>query len=276
MEIVSRCMPKNILIVGMARSGTSLTASIFANNGYFLAKDVEKELKKGNEFNPTGFFEAETVIEKNREIYKAIGYQADNTWMFEPIEPKHVDTLKNLKPLSGHEELVAFYNSRSPWVWKDPRLCYTLHYWWQLMDENTAVLLVKRKPEAIYNSFLRTGWISATKEHKRQTYDRIDQHILQAEKTLKALNIPYVEIDYSEYRDAPQALCKKLNEGFGLNLKVTDLNYDDAYNHSSFVGKLSTRLDLMLNKLPKHWIHTLKKVVPTGLINLFFPERKRS
>lgn len=144
------------------------------------------------------------------------------------------------------------------------------------MDENTAVLLVKRKPEAIYNSFLRTGWVSATKEHKRQTFERINQHILQAEKTLKALNIPYVEIDYSEYRDAPQALCKKLNEGFGLNLRVTDLNYEDAYNHSSFVGKLSTRLDLLLNKLPKGWLHTLKRLAPSGLINLLFPERRRS
>lgn len=268
-------MPKNVLVVGMARSGTSLTASIFAKNGYFLAKDESKELKEGNAFNPTGFFEAETVIDMNRDVFKAVGYQADNSWMFEPIESRHIEAIGRLSPLAGHEELVAFYNSKSPWVWKDPRLCYTLEYWWPMMDSNTAVLLVRRKPDAIYNSFLRTGWITTSSEDKRATFERIEQHIAQAVSVIERLNIPYVEIDYDDFKSSPQAVCDKLNAGFDLNITPDGLNYEDAYNHSTFMGRLSTRIDVVLNRLPKSWIHTLKRLAPSAFLRVLFPERGR-
>ena len=47
-------MPKNVIIVGMARSGTSLTASMFAKQGYFVADDPDSELEGPNKFNQIG------------------------------------------------------------------------------------------------------------------------------------------------------------------------------------------------------------------------------
>lgn len=259
----------------MARSGTSLTASIFAKKGYFVAED-EKELKEGNEFNPTGFFEAETVINKNREIYKAIGYEHDNTWMFDPITAEQVASLNRLGALPGHQETVEFYNQNGPWLWKDPRLCYTLRYWWPLMDENTAVLLVRRDPAAIYNSFLRTKWSKATKQDREYTYGLIAQHMQAAEDTIRDLNIPFAEINYEDFQSAPHKICGVIQANFGVDLSLQDLNYKSEYNHNSLRGKLSTRLDLLLNKMPKSWIGTIKKLTPRSLLRAFFPERERS
>ena len=56
-------MPKNVIIVGMARSGTSLTASIFAKKGYFVADDPDKQLQAGNRHNPGGFWELDDLVE---------------------------------------------------------------------------------------------------------------------------------------------------------------------------------------------------------------------
>lgn len=265
---------KNILVIGMARSGTSLTASIFAKKGYFVAED-EKDLKEGNEFNPTGFFEAETVINKNREIYKAIGYEHDNTWMFDPITEEQVTRLKGLQTLPGHKELVDFYNQNGPWLWKDPRLCYTLRYWWPLMDQNTAVLLVRRDPAAIFNSFLRTKWRKPTRQDREETYQRIAQHMQAAEETIKELAIPCAEINYEDFQVEPEKICRIIEQTFGVTLDLQELNYNSEYNHNSLRGKLSTHLDLLLNKMPKSWIRTIKKFTPGSLLRIFFPERER-
>jgi hypothetical protein len=37
-------IPKNVLVLGMARSGTSMTASIFARHGHFVTEDTERNL----------------------------------------------------------------------------------------------------------------------------------------------------------------------------------------------------------------------------------------
>lgn len=266
-------MPKNILVVGMARSGTSLSASVFAKNGYFVAEDEERELKPGNVYNPIGFFEAESLIARNRQIFNYVGYQFDNTWMYAPIQDKHVALINQLSPSAEHISFVQKYNGRSPWVWKDPRLCYTLRYWWPLMDSNTAVLLVTRKKEAIYNSFLRTKWIGASKAERDATYACIEAHITNAKQALLDLNIPHVEVDYDDYRVAPRQVCNKLNAAFGLTLTESQLNYHPEYNHSSLMGRLSTRLDMLLNRLPTRWINTLKRATPRGVRRAFFPER---
>ena len=40
---------KNTIVIGMPRSGTSMTAAIFARQGYFLAEDTDEELRPGDE-----------------------------------------------------------------------------------------------------------------------------------------------------------------------------------------------------------------------------------
>lgn len=175
-------MPKNVLIVGMPRSGTSMTASIFASNGYFVAEDSKNELRPGDEYNPSGYWEAEDLIKCNAEIFNAAGFHHDNTWLYNSIDDEQAASILTLEPLPEHEHLVDKFNKQGPWLWKDPRLCYTLGYWWPLLNhETTSVLLLKREPKEIYNSFIRLKWRSTSQQDKKDVILRIQKHMDAAE-----------------------------------------------------------------------------------------------
>ena len=63
-------MPKNIIIVGAPRSGTSMTARIFTRQGYFVTEDETNDLQEANEFNPYGFWESAGLRDCNAEVYR--------------------------------------------------------------------------------------------------------------------------------------------------------------------------------------------------------------
>ena len=83
---------KNVIVLGMARSGTSLAASILARKGYFVAASRSDELQKPNKYNPSGFWEARSLIENNIEVLTAVGFKPDNTWFHEAITPEQACT----------------------------------------------------------------------------------------------------------------------------------------------------------------------------------------
>lgn len=267
--------PKNILIVGMPRSGTSLTASIFSDQGYFLAEDSGKELRSGDEFNPAGYFEAAPLIEANAKIFEMAGFPHDNTWLFDRIDQQAADRINSLEPLVEHRELVEKYQQNRPWAWKDPRLCYTLGYWWKLVEKNsTVVLLLIRTKEDIYNSFLRMKWRIPGKEAKKDTYLRVDQHIVAARKALELFNIPYFEVNYTDYNTDPIAVCQKINEATALNLKPEHLNFSRELDHGNLKGRIGSYIDVVATHMPAPLRKCIKWLTPKTFVRYFFPHRE--
>ena len=265
---------KNVLVVGMPRSGTSLTASIFTNKGYFVAENKDEELRDSDEYNPSGYWEAEPLIRSNAEILNAAGFKHDNTWLFDAITAEQADAIANLTPTDKHKALVEKFNNNSPWIWKDPRLCYTLSYWWPLLDpQTTRVLFLKRDPNEIYQSFIRLEWRKTGAEAKQDVMQRITDHLAAAERALKQQNIPYIEINYSDYKNQPEKTVKGLNTMFGLDLSVDDLGYKHKYNNQSLQGKLFRWLKSLGNLLPNGLRQFIKKLIPQFIWKLIIPHR---
>ncbi len=98
-------MPKNVIIVGMARSGTSLTASIFANHGYFVAGDPDSELQDANINNPGGYWELNRLKDANAEIFQAVGFAHHNTWTSDEISPDQAEGIYALQQLNEHKDI---------------------------------------------------------------------------------------------------------------------------------------------------------------------------
>ena len=198
-------MPKNVVVVGMPRSGTSLTASIFARQGYFLAPDEESELRDGDGDNPDGYFEADSLVEANARVLSRAGFDRHNTWLYEPIDDARTAAIRDLEPLPEDRELLSQYEANTPWLWKDPRLCYTLAYWWPLFNHDTTrVLLACRDAGQIWNSFLRLGWRQDTETERADVFERVERHIGAARATIDAFDIPHIEVDYAEYASQPR------------------------------------------------------------------------
>ena len=267
-------MPKNVLIVGVARSGTSMTSSIFTKKGYFVTEDESTDLRPADAFNPGGYWESEMLIQENAKLFSTIGFPHDNTWMYDPIAADQADAIASIPATDRHREFVTLYDKNSPWVWKDPRLCYTLGFWWPLLNpDTTGVILLKRHPEAIYRSFVRVKWRDPTENHKKETYERIRQHIEHAEKVIKQLNIPHVVVQYEDFKNNPATVIADLNRLLDLDLRLQDLTYNDDYNHHSTLGRLGTLIDVVVSRLPNQWIKRLKRLTPVFLLKLLYPER---
>lgn len=267
-------MTKNVIVVGMPRSGTSMTTAIFARKGYFIAEDEARQLRKGDEYNPAGYFEAEPLIKSNTAVFNAAGFPYDNTWLYEPITKQQSDAIFDVQPVPEHAQLVIKYNKHSPWIWKDPRLCYTLAYWWPLMDpKNTLVLFLKRDPKQILQSFLRLKWRGNTEEEKQDVYKRINEHLSFARATIEKFNIPHIVIDYSDYAKTPEKTAERMSAFFGLSISPGDLGYSDRLNNSGLRGRLSNRVDKLADRVPDKLRKFIKRLIPASLLRLLFPGR---
>ena len=265
-------MKKNVIILGMARSGTSLTASIFAKTGYYV--DDENKVVEKDHLNPTGYWESRSLLKYNELILRASGFEYDNTWIYKSIANEQVDFITRYTLDKNFVSFVDRYKSKSPWVWKDPRLCYTLGCWWPLLDvDSTVVIFVKRNKEAIYSSFLRVGWRKYSTTVKAETFNRISAHINNAEKIIQHYKIPVVDIDYEDYKKNPLLVIEKINQACGTDLSVQDLDYNDKFNHYTFLGRLGFYIDSVVNTFPVQWIKRIKCLVPKFILEKLYPER---
>lgn len=269
-------MPKNALVVGPPRSGTSLTARIFSAQNYFCG-DVESDRhRSGDDFNPFGYFEADDVIERNVALFQRAGFEHHNTWLFEPISAESAARIAELDVQEEDRRLLEAYNRRAPWMWKDPRLCYTLGYWWKLMKpEETGVVLIRRDPEDVFRSFRRMGW-SDSDADREQVTRRIIEHQQAARRTVEALKIPHINLDYAEFKGAPEEVARRFSEFFELELTAEDLNFRPELDHSTAGGRLTGHLRNLLKRLPRRPVRAVERMIPARVVALLFPERKYS
>ncbi len=270
-------MPKNVIVVGTPRSGTSLAASIFAGQGYFVADDAAAELRRPDHYNPGGYWEAEPLIEANVSLFRRVGYEHHNTWVRDAIEAQQAAALSGLEIDGAHRELVGHYETNGPWVWKDPRLCYTLGYWWSMVDqENTAVMLVKRNYDETFTSFARIGWREDTQADREEVHARMAAHITAAEDAIERLSIPHVTINYADYQQAPEAVASKLSEMFGVKLNAGDLGFSKGLSSSTTAGRLRMFSEKAVRIIPLPVRNAIRRMIPKKLLQKAFPGRARS
>lgn len=268
-------LPKNVIVVGMPRSGTSLLAGIFARRGWFVADDPDAELRTGDQHNPGGYWEAQALTRLNAEVFAAAGYPEDTSWLGEPMPDEAAERIPRLAPLEGHRELVARYRAHQPWLWKDPRLCYTLGYWWPLLEsKETCVLLTRRDPESIWQSFVRLHWREPTPEAKQDVLMRIDRHLRAAADAIARFSIPHLEVLYEEFSGDPKETARRLSDFVGVSLSAGDLGFTREFDHSGIRGRLATFLEHRYEQLPVGLRGQLKRLAPRALVRRLFPERE--
>jgi hypothetical protein len=268
-------MPKNAVILGMPRSGTSLTANVFVRKGYHVGESRLPYLQHGDDHNPFGYFEADDVVDRNVELFRRVDYRFQNTWRFERLPDAAAEAIWKLEPRAEDRRFIKAYAQHSPWVWKDQRLCFTLPYWWKLMDPaTTGVLLIRRDPRDIYKSFHRIGWCSLGKEEEARIRDLNAQHLGAAAAAIRALSIPHIEVDYAEFTRSPNEVARRIAAFFELDLSAEDLNVRAELDHSRLRGRASARLRVLLKQLPRGPIRRLERLLPRWAVAAVFPERK--
>jgi GT2 family glycosyltransferase len=133
---------RNLIVLGMHRSGTSMVAGALAAQG--MTVGAPSELLFDQEDNPHGFFERRDVVELNNAILAHSGGE----WFRPPPE------------ISVDPELVAKaatllkYLGAGPFLLKDPRMVLTWPIWQEVLPQPQFVF-VYRHPMAVAESLRR-------------------------------------------------------------------------------------------------------------------------
>jgi hypothetical protein len=139
-------------IVGMHRSGTSLTANLLRQAGLWLGE--ENGLHPATADNLDGHWENIAVTEINDALLNELGGGWDNV----PEFPAGW-----LEKFSGQRERAAEIHARlarpAPWGWKDPRASLALPFWLALAPDARVVICL-RNPLEVAHSLRRRGMMS--------------------------------------------------------------------------------------------------------------------
>ena len=249
----------NIIITGMARSGTSLTASVFAGKGYFVGEPASQ----ADMANPRGYFENKALVDANVELLRTAGFDHHNTWMYEAITDQMQAALNHLKPTRTQRDIVHSYDQRSPWVWKDIRLCFTLPAWLDTLDLNRIrFVIVRRRPEGICHSIRRHNAKKTGSCTLASIHNLMEQHIHAAKTNIANAGGNYVEIHYEDFFAAPEQVAQTLSELIGTPIGPDELNVAPDLNHDTPRDRVRTALSASLDH---SWLQPVKRCLKAFL-----------
>ena len=135
---------KTVVVLGMHRSGSSLTSGLLEA----LGVDMGERLMAESRANPVGYFEDEEVLHVNRQILRAAG----GTW----YDPPTTEAIRaQREPFRSRVEALV-RDKPALWGWKDPRTSLTLEVY---LDHLTHphVVVTHRDAEAIARSLVKRG-----------------------------------------------------------------------------------------------------------------------
>jgi len=139
-------MSPALVVTGMHRSGTSLTAAILASTGV----DMGDRLLGADAANPRGHFEDIDFLLFHQQALAANGVSADG---FVADGNPEVPALM----LADAHDIVAVRRAKGqPWGWKEPRTVLFLDFWERLLPEARFVF-VFRRPWEVLDSLFRRG-----------------------------------------------------------------------------------------------------------------------
>jgi hypothetical protein len=125
-----------ICVLGMSRSGTSVTARVLNVLGVELGREEElMEPASGN--NPAGFWEHERIADLNEDILATLGDAPRQRWRRPPLLPEGWERDPRLEPhrREARSMLQESFAGLPLWGWKDPRTCLTLPFWRRVLEE---------------------------------------------------------------------------------------------------------------------------------------------
>ncbi|MBN1911576.1 MAG: sulfotransferase [Pirellulales bacterium] len=200
-------MSVTYVVLGSARSGTSLAAGVLSR----LGVQVDYSIAAPDFYAPKGYYESRASAEINQKIYK-LAWRGRRQYPDNPVaaywNPPPWEDVCQQGPAVADDirALVAQHAAFPAWGFKNPATCLTLGLYLphlenprfvlthRDMEENVAAcsLIYKLDPVYIHNVLC-------------MYQDRLQQ-------TLAGCDGPQIVVDYAEFKDDHQAVAGRLAE----------------------------------------------------------------
>ena len=144
-------MPNRVIVLGVMRSGTSLTAELIRVWGAYAGS--ENNLWKSDINDPRGYGYMEYIPLQNFND-ELLEHNDRVPPPYELLEEKASDPIfveKAVRLLQDMDE-QAVKNNFDTWVWKDARLPLTLPFWRKFLDNPIYVITIRHPAEVALSS----------------------------------------------------------------------------------------------------------------------------
>jgi len=206
-------MKKNLIILTSGLSGSSVLAGLLARGGWWVGDETFKKADYDT-------FENARLIEQNKRLFAQVDYQGHYEMVFDPAEIKLFAGIGQGVDASPYKAFLDECDAHSPWLWKDPRLWLTIHYWQDLIDFNRVRFInLTRDP--------LQAWISLTNRRQIQEYGYLKDYLLGIQSSIQRFlqenPAEFVELEYEQLLLRPEYTIERLNTFLGATLDISDL-----------------------------------------------------
>jgi hypothetical protein len=150
--VARKAHARPVLVMGMHRSGTSLTARVINLLGVSLGREETMLPRRFD--NPGGYWEQEPIMRVNEAILEALG----GSWDAPPALPEgwhEDDRVVPLKETAKQALRDCGLDEKDGFAIKDPRLSLTLSFWLDLFPGARCVVCLRNPLEVVASSITR-------------------------------------------------------------------------------------------------------------------------
>tara|TARA_A100001037_G_C14983299_1_gene559089 strand:- start:81 stop:788 length:708 start_codon:yes stop_codon:yes gene_type:complete len=219
-----------VFVTGLPRSGTSMTAGVLSNLGFFTGPTVP-----GGDANPKGFFENIIIREKIiKGILRAGKFCPLGVKSLPPLnfyKKINFENSKSLKEVLLQIITKQGYKNHEPWLIKDAKLTLM----WRIFNDqfpDAIWLVVNRNRENFIRSCLKTDFMFQHSDQKKFWNNFADEYEQRLEELIKnvknSIQINTDELVKGNY-DQIKLICDKLNISFNKK-KINDFISPQYWN----------------------------------------------
>lgn len=194
-------------------SGSSVLTGTIATQGYWLGDDTKKL-----DFNT---YENAKLVDLNIELLNASGFKRRDC---NDMPPPSIDSIKALAQaidLKPFRDFIERCDSHRPWLWKDPRLCFTIHFWTQLTDlSGCRFILIDRDPHQSYAGLILNRKVPM--RYKEQT-EFNNNYLKSCNLFFENMGLDPFRCTFEDLLLNPEGLLEKLNNFLELEISLEHL-----------------------------------------------------
>ncbi len=206
-------MKHNVIILTSGMSGSSVLAGVISQSGYWLGKATSRA--------PFDTYENIRLIELNQKILRQAGYFWKDVADIPPPSTQKIKALQEDIDLTEFNYFIDECIQHKPFLWKDPRLSYTIYFWEKLLDLSTFKFFLMTRD-------LKQSWIGGVLRAKRaislENQKNIENNCTnQALRFFNEHKLDYCHVTFEDLISNPQNTLAKINRFIDEKLTIDDI-----------------------------------------------------
>jgi hypothetical protein len=207
-------MKKNVIILTHGWSGSSLFASLLRRAGYWIGDDTFKKPDYDT-------FENAELVALNRRLLEMLAPGINYEHRFEVKDIELMAERSRTLDLEPYSVFVARCVANAPWLWKDPRLTWTIRVWAKVLPLREIAFLILTRDDL-------QAWISCNERRHIQSmwFTRYYNHGITRsnQQFLDDHRLPSLALSFDDLMLEPESTLERMNAFFGTALSMGDLH----------------------------------------------------